>query len=237
MSKPQMVRKDWADREIERLTAERDEALEMAAAAADDTKDYMDMTQRLKQAEQTGSSRWPRQEPGGGAPMSDEGRARALRERLGQQPSTAPLVERLRARYENALPAGGETTWIRLADFGALLAALTAAEQERDEAVREFHAAINEPAYAGTRADWIARCQDAEARVAKLETERDEAQKALASGRNSELVAGREGGESQPLPPNPTCPECHGTGDAPNAQFRCPCRWRHLSKAGREGER
>jgi hypothetical protein len=46
-----------------------------------------------------------------------------------------------------------------------------------------------------------------------------------------------EGGESQPLPPNPTCPECHGTGDAPNAQFRCPCRWRHLSKAGREGER
>jgi chemotaxis protein histidine kinase CheA len=49
--------------------------------------------------------------------------------------------------------------------------------------------------------------------------------------------AGREGGESQPLPPDPTCPECHGTGDAPNAQFRCPCRWRHLSKAGREGER
>jgi hypothetical protein len=48
---------------------------------------------------------------------------------------------------------------------------------------------------------------------------------------------GREGGESQPLPPNPTCPECHGTGDAPNAQFRCPCRWRHLSKAAREGER
>lgn len=27
----------------------------------------------------------------------------------------------------------------------------------------------NEPAYAGTRADWIARCQDAEARVAQLE--------------------------------------------------------------------
>jgi hypothetical protein len=50
-----------------------------------------------------------------------------------------------------------------------------------------------------------------------------------------EADAGREGGESQPLPPNPTCPECHGTGDAPNAQFRCPCRWRHLSKAGREG--
>jgi hypothetical protein len=51
MSRPQMVRKDWAEAEIARLESERDEALEMAAAAADDTKDYMDMTQRLKQAE------------------------------------------------------------------------------------------------------------------------------------------------------------------------------------------
>jgi chromosome segregation ATPase len=36
---------------IQSLEAERDEALRMAASAADDTRDYMDMTQRLKQAE------------------------------------------------------------------------------------------------------------------------------------------------------------------------------------------
>jgi hypothetical protein len=80
--------------------------------------------------------------------MSDEGRARTLRERLGQQPSTAPLVERLRARYENALPAGGETTWIHLADFGALLAALTAARAEGEAAGRE--AAAREGEHDGT---------------------------------------------------------------------------------------
>jgi hypothetical protein len=66
------------------------------------------------------------------------------------------LVARLRARYENALPASGETTWIRLADFGALLAALTAAEQERAAAVDQH------------RALWVKNIQ-AEARVAKLE--------------------------------------------------------------------
>jgi hypothetical protein len=26
--------------------------------------------------------------------------------------------------------------------------------------------------------------------------------------------------------PDPNCPSCHGTGEAPNAQFRCVCRYR-----------
>lgn len=31
-----------------------------------------------------------------------------------------------------------------------------------------------------------------------------------------------------PLPaePDPNCLNCHGTGEEPNAQFRCACRWR-----------
>ncbi len=27
--------------------------------------------------------------------------------------------------------------------------------------------------------------------------------------------------------PHPNCARCKGTGEAPNAQFRCPCRWSH----------
>jgi hypothetical protein len=35
------------------------------------------------------------------------------------------------------------------------------------------------------------------------------------------------GPEEQPidLGPYPRCPQCHGTGECSNAQFRCPCRW------------
>ena len=29
----------------------------------------------------------------------------------------------------------------------------------------------------------------------------------------------------QPVDPHPDCPRCHGTGEEPNAQFKCPCRW------------
>src|SRR5689334_19748034 len=29
-----------------------------------------------------------------------------------------------------------------------------------------------------------------------------------------------------PLDPDPSCKRCKGTGEEPNAQFRCACRWR-----------
>jgi hypothetical protein len=32
-----------------------------------------------------------------------------------------------------------------------------------------------------------------------------------------------------PADPDPQCRRCNGTGDEPNAQFRCPCRWRHVN--------
>jgi hypothetical protein len=31
--------------------------------------------------------------------------------------------------------------------------------------------------------------------------------------------------ETQDLGPFPTCSRCHGSGEADNPQFRCPCRW------------
>lgn len=31
---------------------------------------------------------------------------------------------------------------------------------------------------------------------------------------------------SIPADPDPNCKRCKGTGEEPNAQFRCPCRWR-----------
>lgn len=31
-----------------------------------------------------------------------------------------------------------------------------------------------------------------------------------------------------PADPDPNCPYCKGSGEAPNAQFRCHCRWRHI---------
>jgi len=30
-----------------------------------------------------------------------------------------------------------------------------------------------------------------------------------------------------PADPDPNCPRCKGTGEEPNAQFRCACRWRY----------
>jgi hypothetical protein len=41
-------------------------------------------------------------------------------------------------------------------------------------------------------------------------------------------------GRPQPVDPYPHCPRCKGTGEEPNAQFRCPCRWRHADAQGKE---
>lgn len=41
-----------------------------------------------------------------------------------------------------------------------------------------------------------------------------------------------EGVHADDLGAHPDCPRCHGTGRAPNAQFRCACRWE--GSAGRD---
>ena len=35
----------------------------------------------------------------------------------------------------------------------------------------------------------------------------------------------------QLYPPHADCPTCHGTGESPNAQFRCHCRWHRIGCA------
>jgi hypothetical protein len=34
-------------------------------------------------------------------------------------------------------------------------------------------------------------------------------------------------GNAEDIGPDPRCSRCGGTGEEPNAQFRCPCRWSH----------
>jgi hypothetical protein len=53
----------------------------------------------------------------------------------------------------------------------ALVQRLQQAEQRADELSREFHAAIHEPEYAGTRADWQARAMMAEQRADAAEAQ------------------------------------------------------------------
>jgi hypothetical protein len=103
MSRPQMVRKDWAEAEIARLESERDEALEMAAAAADDTKDYMDMTQRLKQAEQERDE--ARTEGGWVALKVANDRAEAMQRRAEAAEADWQQAEARVAKLEGALHA------------------------------------------------------------------------------------------------------------------------------------
>lgn len=59
--------------------------------------------------------------------------------------------------------------------------------------------------------------------------------RAVTSGRcarhsSQTYVAGEVYGRpmtTPPADPDPNCPRCKGTGEEPNAQFRCACRWRH----------
>lgn len=65
---------------------------------------------------------------------------------------------------------------IAVAELRALLAReVETYKQAADEMAVELHAAIHEPMYAGTRADWIYRAQAAEAEVARLKGEVEQA--------------------------------------------------------------
>jgi hypothetical protein len=192
MSKPQMVRKDWADREIERLTAERDEALKVLAVEGDDAGDLIASCRFVvKGLEHLAEKRDAAEERAEQAEARVQALEGALHAAIGiarhqaRQGSVSvfnrvhPLTCGLNSQHAHLIPHwDGERLTLACIDCGYR---------------QDYRAALSAPGQP-------------------------------------------EGGESQPLPPNPTCPECHGTGDAPNAQFRCPCRWRHLSKAAGGGQ-
>ena len=71
-------------------------------------------------------------------------------------------------------------------DYGAVRAERDRLAQALADCSKEYHAAISEPEYAGTRADWIHRAQAAEAKVEDLRRALED----IASGDETSTVAG-----------------------------------------------
>ncbi len=81
-------------------------------------------------------------------------------------------------RAEAQLDASHKETgaeWVRAEQPKAQLATLREQNEQLSRSIadlnEEYHAALNEPSYAGTRYDWIQRAQVAEARAAEAETQ------------------------------------------------------------------
>jgi len=65
-------------------------------------------------------------------------------------------------------------------------------------------------------------------------TERAQQTARLLNGFADELeaaLAAAPASSPQLYPPHADCPTCHGTGESPNAQFRCHCRWHRIGCA------